>query len=361
MSELTTYSKEATERGRVMVVGCGALGNEVVKGLVLSGVKDLMLVDFDEVEEGNLTRSVMYRKEDVGLRKVDAAEKWILGFRENVKVSTIYGDVAHDVGLGEFENVDVVVGCVDSRWARYCINRMCMRAGKPWVDGGIAGLTGTCRVFIPGKNCYACSLGEDELNDLRRRMPCSGVIRRSEAKGHAATTAVIASIIGAVQVQEVIKLLNGGQDSMCGKMFCYDGVSLKSSFIGFEAWDEDCPVHERWAPVKDFGVSVQLPVNQLMLRCPYGGGLELRDDCFVDYIVSKRDDKKTMVMLPGRKVAAFVEEDRELGGLPLSEYYQHEYRVIDKDFPYQEMTLGELGVVGNDVLRFNDFFVKVWK
>lgn len=361
MSELTTYGKEATENGKVMVVGCGALGNEVVKGLILSGVRDLLLVDFDEVEDGNLTRSVMYRKEDVGLRKVDAAERWISDFRKGIKVRTIYGDVAHDVGLGEFEDVDVVVGCVDSRWARYCINRMCMRVGKPWVDGGIAGLTGTCRVFMPEKNCYACSLGTDELNDLRRRMPCSGVIRRAESKGHAATTSVVASIIGAVQVQEVIKLLNGGKDSMCGKMFCYDGVNLKSSFVNFEAWDEDCPVHEKWAPVKDFGVSVQMTVNQLMVRCPLGAGLELRDDCFVDYIVSKRDDNKAVVMLPGRKVAEMVENDRELGGLPLGEYYQHEFWVIDESFPYKELTLKDLGVVENDILRLNDFFVKVWK
>lgn len=118
------------------------------------------------------------------------------------------GDIAYDVGLGWIRRTDVVIGCVDSRWARYCINRLCMRAGVPWVDGGISQLEGTVRVFAPGENCYACSLGPEGLDDLKRRMPCSGIIRQQEAAGHAPTTPVIASIVGAVQVQEALKIVH---------------------------------------------------------------------------------------------------------------------------------------------------------
>ena len=163
-----------------MVVGCGALGNEVLKNLVLLGVEHIVIVDFDVVEMGNLSRSVLFSKADAEARrlKVDVAAERLKNLNPAVEVKTICGDIAYDVGLGLVRRMDVVIGCVDSRWARYCINRLCMRAGIPWVDGGIGELEGTARVFVPGQNCYACNLGPEGLKDLARRMPCAGVIRR---------------------------------------------------------------------------------------------------------------------------------------------------------------------------------------
>ena len=48
------------EEAHIMVVGCGALGNEVLKNLVLIGVQHLVIVDFDSVETDNLSRSVLF-------------------------------------------------------------------------------------------------------------------------------------------------------------------------------------------------------------------------------------------------------------------------------------------------------------
>ena len=126
----------------------------------------------------------------------------------SVHILPLKGDICHDIGLGLLRQMDVVVGCVDNRWARYCLNRLCMRAGVPWVDGGIDGLEGTARVFMPGKNCYACNLGPEALKDLSYRISCSTAIRRNEQAGRVPTTPVIASIIGAVEAQEAVKLLH---------------------------------------------------------------------------------------------------------------------------------------------------------
>ena len=101
-----------------MVVGCGALGNEVMKNLVLMGVGHLVLVDFDYVEPSNLSRSILYRSFEIGQRKVDVAKRALLQLNPDLRVDTIFGDVAYEVGLGLFRRMDVVVGCVDSRWAR---------------------------------------------------------------------------------------------------------------------------------------------------------------------------------------------------------------------------------------------------
>jgi adenylyltransferase/sulfurtransferase len=345
-----------------MVVGCGALGNEVLKNLVLFGVQHLVVVDFDRVESSNLSRSLLFTREDAQThtRKIDAVKASIERINPSAEVVTLFGDIAYEVGLGWFRGVDVVIGCVDNRWARYCINRLCMRAGKPWVDGGIDGLEGTVRVFIPGENCYACNLGPEGLKDLKRRMPCSGIIRRNEAAGRAATTPVIASVIGAVQVQEALKLIHreqlesGELTSLCGRMFCYEGQHLTTRTVAFKAYDDDCPVHERWEPVLDSSLTIKHTVGQCLdeLRRMTGETHPevVLNDCFVDYVESRRTGEQVSVMCPGREVERRIEQDSPLKGSLLGELYQHEYRKLDETFPYSEMSLEQVGIPARDVL-----------
>jgi hypothetical protein len=56
-------------------------------------------------------------------------------------------------------------------------------------------------------------------------------------------------------------------------------------------------------------------------------------------------------MCPGRAVEETTGRDKCLQGIPLSGLYQHEYRLIDKSFPYQELTLAQLGIPSDDVLH----------
>ena len=344
-----------------MVAGCGALGNEVLKNLALMGAEHITVVDFDRVEVGNLSRSVLFTKADVGRWKVDAVAERLRTMNPRLEVKAIRGDVAYDVGLGLFRRTEVVIACVDNRWARYCINRLCMRAGIPWVDGGIDALEGTARVFVPGRNCYACQLGPEGLKDLARRQPCSGAIRRNEAAGKAPTTSLIASVIGAVQVQEALKLLQpelleeGKMTSLCGRMFYYEGERLSTRLVDFAAYDPDCPVHERREPVRVTAVTAETTVKEALAILGKelesdGVTLQLEGDCFVDYVFRRDNDVRREVMRPGREVAAALEQDKEWGGIPLSRLYQHEFREIDRTFPYPSLTLGQLGVPAQDVL-----------
>ena len=361
---------------RIMVVGCGALGNEVLKNLVLMGAEHLTLVDFDRVEVGNLNRSILFSKADAeaGRYKVDAAGERLKQMNPGLEVRSICGDVAYDVGLGLVREMDVVIGCVDNRWARYCINRLCMRAGVPWVDGGIDSLEGTVRVFVPGKNCYACNLGPEGLKDMARRMPCSGVIRRDEQAGKAPTSSVIASVIGAVQVQEALKLLHpealsdGSLTSLCGRMFYYEGERLSTKLVEFQAYDPDCPVHDRWEPVRPSALHGAMTVAEALacLRTDLGServGIALTGDCFVDYVVRREGEGRLDVMLPGRGVAARLEQEPSWRGVPPGALYQHEFREVDGTFPYPGLTLAQLGIPARDVLYVTaasgDYYVEM--
>ncbi len=362
--KLSWFKQEKVAAARVMVVGCGALGNEVLKNLVLFGIRHLVVVDFDQVEESNLSRSVFYKKADAEAHryKVDVIAERLREINPDVEVKTVCGDIAYDVGLALLRSMDVVVGCVDSRWARYAINRLCMRAGVPWVDGGIESLEGTVRVFAPGENCYACNLGPEGLKELRRRMPCSGIIRRNEVAGRVPTTPIVASVIGAVEVQEVMKLIHheemekGEMTSLCGRVFYYEGQHLTTHLAQFKAYDDDCPVHEKWEDIRTSALVREMTVGDALrlLRDELQTeevAIVLANDCFVDYVEDNFFYARVQVMCPGHQVASHVEKDETLRNRPFSALYQHEYRRIDNQFPYAELTLGELGVPPQDVLH----------
>ena len=356
------FSADRIAAANIMVVGCGALGNEVLKNLALMGAGHIWAVDFDRVETGNLSRSVLFRKKDAleGRFKVEVAAERLKEMNSAMEVTPVRGDIAFDVGLGLIRKMDVVIGCVDNRWARYCINRLCMRAGVPWVDGGISYLEGTVRVFVPGKNCYACQLGPEGLKDLARRMPCSGIIRRDEQAGKAPTSSLIASVTGAVQVQEALKLLHpellesGELTSLCGRMFCFEGEHMTTKVVSLAAYDDDCPVHDRWEPVRPTEVTAETTVQEALevLKKELGASkITIHPgDCFVDRVIKKDGDASLEVMLPGRHVAEKLGMDPEWRGIPFSGLYQHEYREIDESFPYRSLTLGQLGIPEKEVL-----------
>ena len=101
-SLLSWMSAERVAAARIMVVGCGALGNEVLKNLALLGVGHLTIVDFDHVEPRNLSRSILFTEQDAMTHrpKVEAAAERIRDISPQTEVETINGDIAYDVGLG---------------------------------------------------------------------------------------------------------------------------------------------------------------------------------------------------------------------------------------------------------------------
>ena len=373
--KLSWFKQEKVSSAHIMVVGCGALGNEVLKNLALFGVGNLVLVDFDRVEFSNLTRSILFSSDDAAKNryKVDSAAESIKRINPNINVTCVVGDISCQVGLGLIRKMNAVVGCLDNRWARYKLNRLCMRAGVPWVDGGINELEGVAKVFIPGQNCYACTLDPAALEDLKRSTSCAVAIKRNEESGRVPTTPIVASIIGAVQAQEAMKLIHkeelasGNLTSLCGKMFCYDGASMTVRLVSHQAWDEDCPVHEHWAPITPSSLTNLNTVDDVFTWLKEHLAVEnaeivLRNQSFVDFIEDRATGEKYEVMLPETQIPAFIENDEVLCSKPMGQFYQHTIRGINEDFKYKNLTLKQLGIPEQDVLHVRDereFYVEL--
>jgi len=235
-------SKEIVQNATVMVVGAGALGNEVLKNLALLGIGRVFIVDFDVIEAANLSRSVLFRLSDTGRRKVDVAAEGLKALNPDVKVARFHGDITTELGLGVVRRMDVVIGCLDNREARLWVNRACWKVGKPWVDGAILEFDGVARVFVPGNGaCYECTLTEADWKLLNVRYSCPQYARASIQLGKVPTTPTISSIVAAIQTQEALKILHDIPVSS-GKAFIFNGLTNDSYLTEYNQ-KSDCSSH----------------------------------------------------------------------------------------------------------------------
>src|SRR5882724_5220317 len=123
------WDQSLLSRSRVLVIGAGALGNEVIKNLALLGIGEIVIVDMDRVELSNLSRSILFNEQDDGRSKAECAARQAQKIFGGLRVRPITGNVLADLGLGYFRRADVVIGALDNREARVFVNSACARVG----------------------------------------------------------------------------------------------------------------------------------------------------------------------------------------------------------------------------------------
>lgn len=246
---ISWWRQDRLRAARVLVIGAGALGNEVLKNLALLGVGDVVVADLDRVEASNLTRSVLFTAADTGRPKAEVAAARLRAICPDTAATALVGNVLADVGLGWFRRADVVIGALDNREARVFVNQACARLGRPWFDGGIEVLNGIVRGFHPPHTpCYECTMSAADWSVLNQRRSCSMLARQALAARGTPTTPTTASVLGAMQAQEAVKLLHG-LDHLRGAGWIFEGLGHGSYRTEYQQ-NPDCPWHEPVAAVE---------------------------------------------------------------------------------------------------------------
>ncbi|MEE2639171.1 MAG: ThiF family adenylyltransferase [Planctomycetota bacterium] len=307
MRLIAWWDQEKLRNARVLVVGIGALGNEVAKNLVLMGVGDVVGIDLDCVEDSNLTRSVLFRQPDNGKPKVDAAARALLDMNADTRFHPIHGNVMTDIGLGLVRDVDVVIGCLDNREARLWVNRMCWKTGTPWVDGGIQEINGVAKVFVPPDGaCYECAMTENDYRLMNIRYSCPLLKREDILEGKVPTAPTISSIIAGLQTQEALKLIHGMEVEDGGAMV-FNGIANNFYKTSYQH-RPDCLSHDFYGEPVESGLSQQSLLKELFefARQRIGEkGLTIRlDRDLVESIDCPACDSREEVLLPTSLVSA---------------------------------------------------------
>jgi molybdopterin/thiamine biosynthesis adenylyltransferase len=246
-----------------LVVGAGALGNELVKNLALLGAGHLTIVDLDVVERSNLARCVLFREADEGKAKAEVAARAARELNPETTTEALSGDVM-DQGLGWLRGFDVVLAGLDNREARAWLNQACRKLGMPWVDGAIEGLRGIVRVFGTVGPCYECTLGAVDREILARRRSCTLLSTEELLAGKVPTTATSASVIAALQVQEAVKLLHGNQELAAagGRGLMLVGETLETHPVVYGE-DPDCLAHDTYGELRPWPYGQDTTLEEL--------------------------------------------------------------------------------------------------
>ncbi len=292
---ISWWRQEKLAAAKVLVVGAGALGNEVLKNLALLGVGHVFIIDFDTIESTNLTRSVLYREADAGKPKALRSAEVVRSLNPDVAVAALNGNVITDLGLGVFAEMDVVIGCLDNREARLWINRQCWKVSRPWVDGAIQEISGVAKVFVPPASaCYECAMTEADYRLINLRYSCPLLKREDVAEGKVPTAPTISSIIAGIQTQEALKLVHG-MAVKPGAAMVFNGESNNFYTTAYQR-REDCLSHETYPVPQDVGLGASATALQLF-DATGTAAIVLDRDLLVD-LECRACGTKTAVMKP---------------------------------------------------------------
>ncbi|HLO33401.1 MAG TPA: ThiF family adenylyltransferase [Anaerolineales bacterium] len=262
---ISWWEREKVRKAKVLVIGAGALGNEVIKNLALMGVGNIFIIDFDKIEAANLSRSVLFRESDNNRSKAEVVAARAKSINPEVHIQYLNADVTTDLGLGIIRRMDAIIGCLDNREARLAVNRFCYWMNKPWVDGAIQELLGLMRVFKPGEGaCYECTLTEQALRDLSLRYSCQLLARQNVLLGKVPTTPTIASIIGGMQSQEALKLIHD-MPVEPGKVVHFNGLTNEMHTTAYVP-REECESHWAYGEITELPARAERTTLQDLLR-----------------------------------------------------------------------------------------------
>lgn len=145
-------------KSRILVVGAGGIGCELLKNLVLTGFSNIDIIDLDTIDTSNLNRQFLFQKPDVGKSKSIMASHAALKYNPNVKITPFFGNVKDaQFGPSYVAQFDLVMNALDNLSARRHVNSTCLSAGVPLIESGTAGYLGQVQVIKGGvSECYEC-------------------------------------------------------------------------------------------------------------------------------------------------------------------------------------------------------------
>jgi adenylyltransferase/sulfurtransferase len=224
--------QERLRAGRVLVIGCGALGSAAVNLMARAGVGQITVVDRDFVELSNLQRQLLFDEADAaaGTPKAIAAARAVARINSEVEVRPFVAEVT-PTNVEQFvAGADVVLDGADNFETRYLVNDACVKLGIPWVYGGAIGSTGMSMTIVPGETaCFRC---------LFPTPPPVGAMETCDTAGVLAVGVVT---VAAIECAEVMKLLVGDRAHLSRGLTAFDVWTNDHLMAESKLRDPDCP------------------------------------------------------------------------------------------------------------------------
>lgn len=194
--------QKKVRQAKVLVVGAGALGNEIIKNLVWLGFGRITIVDYDEVEFSNVSRG-LFEKEDIGRNKAEVLAQKLMKNSPYAEIEAIPARV-EECDENSLKG-EVILSALDNMPTRVWLASFCVKHSIPLVDGGIKEFQGRVQTCLPEGPCLACNIPMDRYGEIMElENPCEGL-----EYGAMASFSTVASIVAGVQANEAMKIVTG--------------------------------------------------------------------------------------------------------------------------------------------------------
>jgi molybdopterin/thiamine biosynthesis adenylyltransferase len=226
LPEIGAHGQQRLKRATVMIAGLGGLGSISAFYMAAAGVGHLKIVDADRVAGHDLNRQILHATADIGRLKTASALSRLGALNPLCHIEAISARI-EDQSIGPMiEGCDLVIDGLDTLDARRALNRAALKAGIPYIFGGVNGFDGMAATFIPGRSaCLECIFPET----IESTPEETGVIGPA------------AGVVASLQCIEAVKLLVGKGADLAGVLMHFHGLGMRFKKVAVDR-NPDCPV-----------------------------------------------------------------------------------------------------------------------
>lgn len=203
---------------RVAVVGAGAIGSAVIPALAAAGVGRLTIIDHDQVERSNLQRQLIYRDDQYGLSKAEAAAAFACALNPKIIADPKGVRIDRDNAPKLLHDHDLVVDGTDNFATRLIVNQACVDQEVPLLSAAAAQFQVQVALFRGWERkqpCYRCFVGDAFDSD-----DCDTCAEQGILGATAGIAGHLASLLA-------LRTLAGAAAQFAGKLFLFDGIQLQ--------------------------------------------------------------------------------------------------------------------------------------
>ena len=224
LKDIGILGQEKIKNSKILIVGIGGLGCPVADLLTRAGVGLIGIIDYDKVNLSNIHRQTLFSAQDVGKYKVKIAKKKLNLINKEVKIN-IYNLKANEKNFEKIINkYDIIVDGSDNFKTKFLLNKFSIKFKKKLIVGAISKFDGHVFTFdfnskkTPCLKCFYQSEPSDQI------LNC-------ESEGILGSTA---NIIGAIQANEVLKVILKIGKNLSSNILILDFLNLKFRKVLFK-------------------------------------------------------------------------------------------------------------------------------
>lgn len=194
LSEVGQDGQRAIENSKILIVGMGGLGCPSAQYLVAAGVGCIGIMDGDRVDETNLHRQILYSYEDIGMAKVEIAEKRLQSMNPKAKINCYFEYLSSRNANSILKNYDIVLDCTDNFEVKYLLNDICLQMEKVLISASATGFEANL-IVVDGKGpCLRCLYPHSNFTEIGN---CNSI----------GILGAFVGVVGAWQAAETLKII----------------------------------------------------------------------------------------------------------------------------------------------------------